>query len=1105
MQHFALKILNPVGYKLERKSTLKQCKVAVKGELRRRIRSSSSSTDEKSSAYEPLAARHIWWLVHTHTGQIVSAYHDVERGDLLREMTLPRCVSVWGLDALADENESSSDNRQQGVRGNNDDMPNNMSPSAASRVVTCDGRPVQIPALPPKYERFLRTRRRMYREIFHMRKLSMHPHVLLLDSVLEMIHDSKTTVFLVLELAKGGELFDRIALDEGASEDTAKRYFIQLLDGVGHCHDQGVCHRDLKPENLLLADEDGETLKIADFGLSAITQQSENFESSSLPVLASNNDNISDSGSSGGGGGFAHSPPSSSIISPSVASPPCSPGLRNGQNGSSGVVLGSPRSPSVPQMQQVALKRQLKSVVGSPFYVAPEILDEDSEGYDGTKADMWSIGVILYAMLAGNLPFGKDLHNCLRFRKFKNWLEQQRRQHAAAAAEGTRVATGSAEAARNNGCFNDLEDDDKFDENIGPESVHFECDVSTAPPWLFPPKASLEAQSLLCLLLTPDPRERLSVRQAQNHPWVCRYRESKEALPSGLDDDEIIDDVATHSSLDDDDNAVEGLAIGTMAVSEEAGASSSPPGVRSVTNDSDAAATESENSIIPKVSATLESVHTGTPVASRSLERMGNAAVPYSPKVDDDATMPMSTAHAPSGLAMMLHGSPFQSRPSSQAALQQQQQQHTPEVGSPYASSTTPTSGLAQMLKAASSASDSSDRQSQSVGATDKQQPRSPHRRRSGENMFASPPLITASDVLHSSVVTGGLKETEGSRGTTSSSNSSNTPHSFARSFSRKRRKSFPPSSGFQFSSETSPSRRVMLASQFRGICSGRIDGYTPRGGILPLAVPTPTATGEVAAPTESVGRRSSPYDASLSSFPPAPIDKCRIGRFHGLLKGSIEYGQGVDGEGETTASEFGRGFGTGSIIYPLGAFGDSAIGHSLLMQQAGMPSSLPSRFTSSWGSSSSVATGGVHYAPDASEIPSTRGFSQQLQSLDSHEVRALALNAPQITGSSALFGGLEPASAVSHTGSSFLAAQMERRHEQNLISSHRSDSHPNPQYNMDEKIGKDGTSPEATGPAEFQDLVKRSTRFVTAVPASEVLYGIEEIIGSDSVQMPPP
>jgi carbon catabolite-derepressing protein kinase len=72
---------------------------------------------------------------------------------------------------------------------------------------------------------------------------------------------------MVLEYA-GGELFDYIVTKGKMNEETARRFFQQMLCAVEYCHRHKVVHRDLKPENLLL--DDSLNVKIADFGLSNI-------------------------------------------------------------------------------------------------------------------------------------------------------------------------------------------------------------------------------------------------------------------------------------------------------------------------------------------------------------------------------------------------------------------------------------------------------------------------------------------------------------------------------------------------------------------------------------------------------------------------------------------------------------------------------------------------------------------------------------------------------------------------------------------------------------------------------------------------------------------
>jgi len=89
------------------------------------------------------------------------------------------------------------------------------------------------------------------------------------------VYETESTIYLVLELVHGGELYDKIVEEGEYTEDEAKIILLQVLDAVEYLHSHGIAHRDLKPENILCIEKKRakrgqrfEKIKIADFGLS---------------------------------------------------------------------------------------------------------------------------------------------------------------------------------------------------------------------------------------------------------------------------------------------------------------------------------------------------------------------------------------------------------------------------------------------------------------------------------------------------------------------------------------------------------------------------------------------------------------------------------------------------------------------------------------------------------------------------------------------------------------------------------------------------------------------------------------------------------------------
>jgi serine/threonine protein kinase len=100
-----------------------------------------------------------------------------------------------------------------------------------------------------------------------------HPNI----SGLRDIYEDYSHFYVILDLARGGELFDHLIKYGQYSERDAARLATEIFSALAFIHNIGVCHCDLKPENILLCSgrRGGETVKIIDFGCANVDERAD--------------------------------------------------------------------------------------------------------------------------------------------------------------------------------------------------------------------------------------------------------------------------------------------------------------------------------------------------------------------------------------------------------------------------------------------------------------------------------------------------------------------------------------------------------------------------------------------------------------------------------------------------------------------------------------------------------------------------------------------------------------------------------------------------------------------------------------------------------------
>jgi serine/threonine protein kinase len=205
--------------------------------------------------------------------------------------------------------------------------------------------------------------------------------------------ETRPVLMIVTELALGGELFGILMHTGALQEECARYYFRQLMFGVQYLHNNGIVHRDLKPENLCF--DSSFTLKIVDYGLSALETKPHQDSATSNTSNSNSNNNNSTSDSTS----------DSVTVHMSDRSP-------TGASSSAPIPIQS-NNPNSNNSNMLVPKELHHSGVGSQPYSAPEVYYVKelyaNRGYNGRPADIWSAAIILFVMLTGRPPFMRPL------------------------------------------------------------------------------------------------------------------------------------------------------------------------------------------------------------------------------------------------------------------------------------------------------------------------------------------------------------------------------------------------------------------------------------------------------------------------------------------------------------------------------------------------------------------------------------------------------------------------------------------------------------------------------------------------------------------------